>query len=97
MTFHVGQMVVCVDDKPAAPKWGGVSFPVRGRVYTIRAVFRHTSGADGVWLEELRNPFAAKYGLEWGYKARRFRPVKTTSIDQFTALLNPAPEKELAQ
>jgi len=91
MNFHVGQKVVCVDDRG----WNGaaISLPVKGEVCTVRGF---SKSALGIWLllEEHRSgttfPFT---GEERGFMPERFRPVKTTSIELFRAMLvNPPRE-----
>jgi hypothetical protein len=55
MTFHVGQLVACVDDKweySPSKMEKCPNLPVRGMIYTIRAL-----DAEGdLWLEEIVNP-----------------------------------------
>ncbi len=87
--MEVGQQVVCVDDSfpgPLAKYY--VNLPVKGKTYTIRAVYvgraiMHTQagaadGEIGVLLKELLNPPDPrnKHGLELGFKAERFRPLE---------------------
>lgn len=93
--FRIGQQVVCIDDKdwrnpgligsPAAP-----TTPVKGLVYTVRGF----SPSDAVYLEEIVcAPYPWNWGIgEGGWLRRRFRPVKETSIDIFTAMLAPKPQ-----
>ncbi|HEX3799542.1 MAG TPA: hypothetical protein VH413_12655 [Verrucomicrobiae bacterium] len=86
--MQVGQKVVCVDDSfpgPLAKYYA--SLPVKGRTYTIRAVFlgrgiMHTKpgasdGEVGVLLKELQNgpDPRNKYGQELGFNSQRFRPL----------------------
>jgi hypothetical protein len=82
MTFRVGQKVVCVNDAkfPGWPfKRRGVVTPVRGEVYTIRAIFE-LPGWPGEWrclLSEIVNrprDYADGY-YEGGWGLDRFRPV----------------------
>jgi hypothetical protein len=91
--FHVGQRVVCVDAKKRenwALRW--LSAPTEGEVYTISAVgyFRPGCADLHIKLEELSN---TGYGetVDVGYRANRFRPVKTTNIDVLLKLLEPVP------
>ena len=85
----VGQQVVCVDDRfptPLAKYY--TNLPVKGRTYTIRAVFlgrrvMHTApgaadGEIGLLLQELVNPPDPrnKHGQELGFNSERFRPLK---------------------
>lgn len=98
--FHIGQLVVCVDDTPAmlfdrdtGKTYDHQNLLKKGRVYTIRNLKDwnfYTGPALGIWLEEvIRND--AK-GPDKPFGAVRFRPVKQTSIDCFTALLTKTPE-----
>lgn len=87
--MQVGQQVVCVDDYfpgPLAKYYK--ELPVKGRTYTIRAVYigraiMHSSpgtsdGEIGVLLKELVNPPDPRnrHGLELGFKSERFRPLE---------------------
>lgn len=87
--FHVGQHVVCVDDKNwGVPGYGGDAGPVKGNVYTIYAVTKVGSVA-AVQLEEKRA------AIRWGgwYKASRFRPLSPTRLDVFRQLLVSSKER----
>ena len=93
MSFHVGQQVVCVNDKFSSDlRWRQTVhlFPVRNAIYTIREI--HVEGPlTGFCFHEIVNPctwFAAGLG-EPAFNSRNFRPVKTTSIEVFEKLLNP--------
>src|SRR5512138_1488144 len=92
--MEVGQQVVCVDDHfpgPLAKYY--VNLPVKGKTYTIRAVYvgraimHATPGASdgeiGLLLKELANPPDPrnKYGLELGFKSERFRPLQEMDTD----------------
>jgi len=82
---------VCVDDRfpgPLAKHY--TNLPVKGTIYTVRAVFvaravMHPSAAGaadgeiGILLKELKNPPDPrnKYGQELGFKSDRFRPLDT--------------------
>lgn len=98
MTFHVGQQVVCVDDRLFNCE--GKVRPVCLRaVYTIRAVRTfHHGGTEytGVHLDEIVNePRPCVLGVvEWYYSPTMFRPVVKTDISIFTAMLNPTPHRE---
>lgn len=93
MTFHVGQMVVCVDDSFRGIIWRGEILPVKGQVYTIRSMYAD-GDAVGLRLEEIVNEQKVySDGVnECAFNARYFRPVKQTSIDCFTAILTKTPE-----
>lgn len=96
--FHVGQKVVFVDDsgisdpKIVGNKYGFV-FPVKGSVYTVRAIV--TSDYTGkvlLLLVEIDNREQAK-ATDWhkepGVESDRFRPVieRKTDISIFTDML----------
>lgn len=101
--FHVGQHVVCVDDRVGVFDVPGVAYNDergldglrRGVVYTIRAV-----GDDGVpslskatvWLAEIQRPPSKGWG-ETGYAAERFRPVDETKLAIFKAMLVSPPKE----
>lgn len=89
MAFHVGQMVVCVDDEDLNEP---VAAPIKGQVYTVRdVVFEPAScrpSPDGLNFVELPDRVHFR-----GYWVGRFRPVKQTSIEIFQQLLvNPPKE-----
>ena len=97
--FHVGQLVVCVDDSPTGRVWrDGYETFVRtglqkGQVYTVRAV----GDIDIVvpvprkrlclWLEEL----IATDGLveDCGLRVSRFRPVTKRNEEIIASMLIP--------
>ncbi|MFT3987211.1 hypothetical protein [Aestuariivirga sp.] len=98
MAFHVGQMVVCVlGGNPDGDGYGWEEYPVKGRFYTVRSVLTGFTG-EAVRLEEIRNKealYEVPGGVdqhEMAFYSMRFRPVRTTSIDRFTSLLNPQPD-----
>ena len=100
MSFHVGQQVVCVNDKFSSnQRWRQTvcTFPVRNTIYTIREI--HVEAPlTGFCFHEIVNPrtwFAAGYG-EPAFNSRNFRPVKRTSIDVFERLLAPTEDKARA-
>lgn len=105
--FHVGQMVVCVDDRFGG-KWRAVitknapALPTKGIIYTIREIEIGWSVARDAYLrlEELTNP-AMKWDdgdvSEVAFGAQRFRPVKHTSIEQFRKLVAPIKDKALTR
>jgi hypothetical protein len=79
--FHVGQLVVCVDDS-GHPKFGRPPL-VEGRIYTVSHIEKIKSGI-GLDLEE--SPCPRDDAL---YRQSRFRPLSETSISIFTAMLSP--------
>lgn len=96
MSFHPGQRVVCVDASntgkyvPWKPLAGYPLQLVKSRVYTIREIGEFF-GLPTVWLDEItRQPFR---GVEPGFDPRRFRPVKTTSIEIFRQMLVTPPKE----
>lgn len=85
----VGQQVVCIDDRfpgPLAKYYD--QLPVKGRTYTIRALFigrrvMHTApgaadGEIGLLLKELVNKPDPRnlHGQELGFNSERFRPLQ---------------------
>jgi len=99
--FHVGQLVVCVDDDPwkyyvpGHSYGGGMDGLVKGNIYTIRwcGMFNHTDGSNtmAVRLYEIVRP---SYGItpdDCPYVATRFRPVVETRLDVFREMLEPVP------
>jgi hypothetical protein len=94
MSFYVGQVVVCVDDKGfpyAEGEADGERYPKGGGVYTIRAI--RVDGDDvGLLLAELVNPWFEWDGGNKGeisFHVSRFRPAKTTSLEVFEGMLAP--------
>lgn len=96
--FHVGQKVVCVDDKNWRARFFMEKLPIQGEVYTIRGFFEALDGLR-IWLEEIKNEkhhYADHGFMESPFLLRRFRPVHKTDISIFTAMLNPITKKENA-
>jgi hypothetical protein len=94
--LRVGQKCVCIDDKPHPLNWRGLDGLRKGEVYTIRRIGFDVDGTFGIWLSEIIRPHQDG-APEWGelpFVATRFRPVKTTSIECFKALLAPVPTKQ---
>jgi hypothetical protein len=92
-SFHIGQVVVCVDASKH-PTAGDVGeYPVEGDVYTIRSF---SVGPDelGLRLEEIINPiydFEGEGIGEVAFLSYRFRPAKKTSLDVFEVALKERP------
>lgn len=82
--FHVGQEVVCVDDRPTPLRWPKP--PTKGAHYTVTEL-RH-DGEKCILIN------VAEHTPTFGWYAHRFRPVRKTSIEIFTSMLNPAPNKK---
>lgn len=78
--FHVGQQVVCIDDSPAANPWHRAYPLVKRRVYTVHSL---TNGIGCIDID----------GSGRAWENWRFRPVHTTDISIFTAMLAPVPRK----
>lgn len=93
--FHIGQQVVCVDDK-FEPKARTVfdALPVRSRIYHVRNVYVSlVTGSPAINLDEIVGaPARTCPTRECGFFAARFRPVRKTNIDIFTAMLTPVKE-----
>ncbi len=94
--FHIGQKMVCINDKPMLFTRSDVISIVNGRIYTIRGIDLDGCAVDGIpglWLEEVVDqPERTCLGVrERSYCASRFRPVRTTDISIFTAMLAPTP------
>jgi hypothetical protein len=91
MSFYVGQHVVCVDVIFShEPLWRGCvsAFPRLNSIYTIRDI-RAVHDLVGLCFHEIVNAsahFAEGY-VEAAFDSRRFRPVRSTNIDAFKALL----------
>ena len=72
--WYVGQKVVCIDDSGwFVPRSVISGLPIKWRVYTIRSVIVR-DGQIGFLLEEFHSKKDFR-GDEWGFAARRFRPV----------------------
>lgn len=91
MSFHVGQLVVCVDDAPLNPlrisaREDGLR---RGAVYTVRDTLTFR-GEACVRLAEIVRPIRSDDDFETPMLARRFRPVDEKRIEVFRkALISP--------
>lgn len=100
MAFYVGQRVVCVDDSISGYGKGRSDHPHRlrgGQIYTVRDVGINEQICDDaipvLWLEGVTRLNC--YGQDVGYAAARSRPVveRKTSIETFTAMLNPSDKR----
>lgn len=89
MAFHVGQHVVCVDDRERVFDVPGVNYNgsslsplTRGVVYTIRdCEYTSADGTRRVRLAEITR--GSIRGVESGYNAARFRPLQKLNIQDF--------------
>ena len=99
--FHVGQMVVCVDDRPHGTSQhvpGKVPVEV-GRVYTI-AAFCDPPWSSSSYKCARKRGNATLREVDWpiGFCLHRFRPISKQSIQIFHDIANGVkqPEKENA-
>jgi hypothetical protein len=96
MDFHIGQHVICICDKWSnEPTWRAAvhTFPKLGGIYAIRDICDR-EGLIGLMFEEIwhkRAMFCVDL-VEPAFNAKRFRPVKKSSIDVFKKMLEPAPK-----
>lgn len=94
MVFYVGQKVVCVD--AGESKFSCTPTPTfltEGAVYEIESIAPAPNGFPGFAVQLVGIRDETK---RWGFASYRFRPVveRKTSIEVFTAMLNPAQQKE---
>jgi hypothetical protein len=94
MAFRIGQKVVCVDSEVDDPeRLEFETHPIKGQVYTVRAIVDYTDGLAGLLLVEIVNqPDYYDVGYaEVAFCATGFRPVRTTDIGVFRSLLKSRP------
>jgi hypothetical protein len=89
IAFRVGQKVLCVD---GSAHWGGHGdemLPVEGNIYTIRELVDcHEEGVGVRLVEVLNQPRHYNIGfMEGCLLPERFRPLVTTNIGVFKAML----------
>jgi len=94
--FYVGQRVAYIGKEYGKAGFGWETLPKKGPVYTIRAVTVRGS-EEGLLLNEIVN-CPAMYGdgiYEAAFPSELFRPVveRKTSIEVFTAMLNPSDKR----
>jgi hypothetical protein len=104
MSFHVGQRVVCVDDKRRLKK-ADMSGLTRGQIYTVRWCGVHEflpfwPETPSIRVEEIhrdQDPYDLRDPrlFDTPFRASRFRPVKETDISIFTAMLAPTPKQKV--
>jgi hypothetical protein len=102
MALKVGQKVVRIEGC-GWRKSRRHAIPKRGVVYTVRAIVdrrSHGDRVDGVLLVEIVNPVQPYCCTDGQWRTCEveilmdcLRPVHNTSIDVFTAMLEPAPRK----
>lgn len=102
--FHVGQKVVCVDDKFTLPVHPCDRLLRKGGVYTVGWVGVSTCKRDpsptlGVHLVEIAREPSRPEGRALPYRATRFRPVieRKTDISIFKSMLTPSRVNEPAR
>lgn len=96
--FHVGQLVICVEDCHSSV-WPDLVTPKRGTVYTIRRCkngrrTRTGEPAVGVHLMEVMNGprnCGPEGMVEPAWDALHFRPIDDTKIDVFRKALRSTP------
>lgn len=103
MAFHVGQKVVCVNTRNWPRDSYRPTLPKRGAVYTVRAIVPCRGQGydeDGIRLAEIVNPTLSlrcpngqRIWTELAFRMSRFRPVRTTSIEVFTQMLESVPQE----
>lgn len=101
MSFHVGQIVLCVVQ--FVPLGHALVLPIKGRVYTVRGLTYSRSLAlcgapklHGLFLEEIVNkPIATLDGLaEIAFQAEGFRPLDDSRLAVFRQHLAPITVRE---
>lgn len=94
--IDIGSLVVCIWDDWNQPKWERwnertPNKPIKGSVYTVRAIDHCHGNKLGIYLVEIVNPKSDGWvegdGLEPCFNIDSFRPVKKTNIDCFTQIL----------
>jgi hypothetical protein len=95
--FLPNQKVVCIDGKfPLGIEKFYTELPKEGQTYTIRDIVPGVaiSGEEGevaVYLIEIRSPDNA-HGIERGFRADRFAPLKTVEEEAEEEMLVGMPE-----
>lgn len=92
-SFHVGQLVCCVDAEQEDGCWWWFDVPEEGRVYQIRAERLDCFGRHVLHLFEILNGKIPEIGdaayQDSGYLSSRFRPAKLASKEVFDQLTAP--------
>lgn len=89
--FHIGQQVVCVDDRFAdRPDWRRAihTLPRLYGIYTIREIVREGRVTGFCFEEIVHGP--ARFGdclLEPAFNSANFRPLATSNIEAFKRML----------
>ena len=100
MSFLVGQKVRCVETWNESPAHANIIGCIAGEVYTIREI-GNLDPSRPEWLTvrlcEIKN-VAIKYYFgpyEQSFVVRRFRPLRTTDISCFKAMLVTPPKQRV--
>lgn len=94
MSFHVGQLVECIDDSmpPGSTRRESAQYPIVGHVYTVRDVV-----PDGLItllrLAEIDNSHLKSAIGEPGFGSDHFRPLTEQRLAIFRRLLAPIPKQ----
>ena len=89
MTFHIGQEVVCVDDRGVFNDDYFIAVK-RGQIYIVAGF---SPDGDGNLIIK-GHPYMT-WGYDGGWKRGRFRPIVKTDISIFQAMLAPSPKKRV--
>lgn len=87
MSFHVGQKVVCVDDRERHPADRGLMPAIRrGQIYVVRGHTTDSINDTGVLLEGVCGGFWSN-GIERSFYPDRFRPLQERSTETGMSIL----------
>ena len=83
----MSEQVICVDDSlPRTGFWSG-DLLKKGEIYTIRRQFMNPyNGEDSIHLFEISTKSVHPNGMERGYLAGRFVPIKDENLEIFRAM-----------
>ena len=101
MSFHVGQLVLCIKVGPWRHGYGDEAFPVGGQVYTVRRIEPAAGDEPGLMLHEINNTprfYSCPHGTVFDEKcfaSSHFRPLDDTKLEIFRAALAPTPRKRV--
>jgi hypothetical protein len=92
LEFRIGGRVVCIRDDKFNRNWGppapDAKMPVKGCIYTIEDI---RPIGNVIWFAIVELKCSNIAGLPVLFASVYFRPVRETSIDCFTALLEKPP------
>jgi hypothetical protein len=86
--IDIGVQVVCLADDWTLLVTVPTVKPRKDQVLTVREINKFDDGGIGLLFEELRNPIDPKWNSELHFDIGHFKPVKKTSIECFTDMLN---------